>query len=66
MLSKKGSSMSKLHRQVEDGEPLARVPHGQTVHRTVWPPLLSFWILKGSVLCGGRPGGSAPKTPASF
>ena len=25
------------------GNPLARVPHGQTVHRTVWPPLLSFW-----------------------
>ncbi len=42
MLSKKGSSMSNLHRQVEDGEPLARVPHGKTVPRTVLPPLLSF------------------------
>ena len=42
MLSKKGSSMSNLHRQVEDGEPVARVPHGKTVPRTVLPPLLSF------------------------
>ncbi len=25
-----------------NGEPLARVPHGKTVHRTVFPPLLSF------------------------
>ena len=53
-------------RRPGDGEPLARVPHGKTVHRTVFPPLLSLWILKGSVLCGGRPGGSAPRTPATF
>ena len=25
------------------GEPLDRVPHGQTVHRTIWPPLLIFF-----------------------
>ena len=29
-----------------DGEPLARVPHAQTIHRIVWAPLLSFLTAK--------------------
>ncbi len=34
---------SELHKSGDEGEPLARVPHGQTVHWTVWPTLLSLW-----------------------
>ena len=66
VLSKKAISLSKSHKLAADGQPLARVPHDQTIHRIVWSPLLSFGILKDFVLCGGRPGGSAPKTPATF
>ena len=39
----KSISLSKVHKWAENGEPLARVPHGQTVPWTVWPPLLSLW-----------------------
>ena len=37
------------------GEPLDRVPHGSTVHRTVEPPLLIFLCYRDFALCGVRP-----------
>ena len=37
------------------GEPPARVPHAETVHRTVSPPLLRFWNSQGFADCGQRP-----------
>ena len=46
VLSKKAISLSKSHKLAADGEPLARVPHAQTIHRIVWPPLLSFLTAK--------------------
>ena len=41
--AEKTTAFSQLHKQMEYGEPLARVPHAQTVQWTVWPPLLSLW-----------------------
>ena len=57
--AKQGNPFRKLHKSAEDGEPLARVPHGQTVHRTVWPPLLSFFSAGNWVSFLGQPQGAS-------
>ena len=58
---------SGLCRTASCGEPLDRVPHGQTSHRDVWPPFLIFWYHLGDfALCGGRGRGFAPSIPTSL
>ena len=66
VLSKKAISLSKSHKLAADGQPLARVPHDQTIHRIVWSPLLSFaGILRISPIAMGEEG-LRPSTPQAF
>ena len=55
-MSKKYSTIVRLHKIELYGEPLDRVPHAKTIHRIILAPLLIFKTIRDFAVCGLRQG----------